>query len=122
MIEIRQDFKVANTPGDRARGVQCEPSQGEHDEDDLQRDGRPNPTAVRVNRIESQTTIAELKKLFKPFGRVIEIGILEARDGDRVSMSATVTMADLYSALNAVRLLDGFVLRGLPIEVSILGA
>jgi RNA recognition motif-containing protein len=75
---------------------------------------------VRVDRIESQTTIVELKKLFKPFGRVLEIGILEARDGDRLSMSATVTMADPYSALDAVRQLDGFKLRGLPIEVSIL--
>jgi RNA recognition motif-containing protein len=120
MIEIRRDFKVLNTPGDRACGVQCEPSPGEPDyEDDLRRGGRPNPT-VRVDRIESQTTIVELKKLFKPFGRVLEIGILEARDGDRLSMSATVTMADPYSALDAVRQLDGFKLRGLPIEVSIL--
>ena len=121
MIEIRRDFKVLNTPGDRACGVQCEPSPGEPDyEDDLRRGGRPNPT-VRVDRIESQTTIVELKKLFKPFGRVIEIGILEARDGDRTLMSATVTMADLYSALEAVRILDGFELRGMAIDVSVPG-
>jgi hypothetical protein len=35
-------------------------------------------------------------------------------------LSATVTMADPYSTLDAVRL-DGFKLRGLPIEVSIVG-
>jgi hypothetical protein len=121
MIEIRRDFKVLNTPGDRACGVQCEPSPGEPDYEDDLRQGRPNPTSVRVNRIESQTTIAELKKLFKPFGRVIEIGILEARDGDRTLMSATVTMADLYSALEAVRILDGFELRGMAIDVSVPG-
>jgi hypothetical protein len=90
--------------------------------EDLPSQSRSTPTSIRVDRIDDQVTTTELKGLFKRFGRVLEIGILEARDGDRVSMSASVTMADLYSALNAVRLLDGFMLRGLPIEVSILEA
>jgi hypothetical protein len=88
---------------------------------DLSRRSRSTPTTIRVNRIDGKTTTTELKGLFKRFGRVVEIGILEARDGDRTLMSATVTMADPYSALDAVRQLDGFNLRGLPIEVSILG-
>jgi hypothetical protein len=37
-------------------------------------------------------------------------------------MSATVTFADPYAAVDAVRLLDGFKLRGLPVAVSILEA
>jgi hypothetical protein len=89
---------------------------------DLPPQSKSSPTTIRVDRIDGQTTTTELKGLFKRFGRVVEIGILEARDGDRVSMSATVTLADLYSALEAVRILDGFELRGMAIEVSILGA
>jgi hypothetical protein len=83
---------------------------------------RSTPTAIRVDRIDGETTTTELKRLFKRFGHVIEIGIFEARNGDRTVMSATVVMDDLYAALEAERLLDGFELRGLPIKVSMLGA
>jgi hypothetical protein len=87
----------------------------------LSRQSTSTPTAIRVDRIDGETTTTELKRLFKRFGRVLEIGIYEARNGDRTVMSATVVMDDLYAALEAERQLDGFELRGLPIKVSILG-
>lgn len=89
--------------------------------EDLPPQSKSTPLTIRVDRIDGQTTTTELKGLFKRFGRVLEIAILESRDGDRTLMSATVTMADLYSALEAVRILDGFELRGMAIEVSVPG-
>ncbi len=82
---------------------------------------RSTPTTIRVDRIDGLTTTAELKRVFKGFGRILEIAVLESRDGDRMALSAAITMDDLYAALEAVRLRDGWELRGLPIEVSILG-
>jgi RNA recognition motif. (a.k.a. RRM, RBD, or RNP domain) len=89
--------------------------------DDLPRQTRTLPSSVRIDQIDLETTVKELKRLFKRFGRILEVGILECRDGDRTLMSATVTFADPYAAVDAERLLDGFKLRGLPIAVSILG-
>jgi hypothetical protein len=80
-------------------------------------------TTLRIDRIDTQTTIAELRKLFKPYGRILEIGIIGSRLDDRMLlMSATITMQDSGAAKSAARELNGFELRGLAIEVSVLGA
>jgi RNA recognition motif-containing protein len=121
-MKTRQDFSVANTPGDLSLGVEYEPGLGKPDSDDLPQDSRLNPTSVRVDRIEGRTTTTELKKLFKPFGRILEVGILESRmDGNRALISATITFNDALAATNAMRELDGFELRGLPVRVAVLG-
>jgi hypothetical protein len=89
---------------------------------DLSAHGKATPASVRVDRLDERVTVTELKRLFKPFGRIWEVGIVEsAVDGDRTSMSASVTFSDTQAARNAARELDGFELRGLPVRVSVLG-
>jgi RNA recognition motif. (a.k.a. RRM, RBD, or RNP domain) len=77
------------------------------------------PTCLRVDGIDGETTVLELRRLFKPYGRVIEVEILATRDAGRTVMSALVTMAGLYAAQNAAQQLDAEELRGWPIRVRV---
>jgi len=81
------------------------------------------PTTVKVDCINGDTTTtAELKRLFKPFGRILEVAIVESRvDRGRTLITATLTLQDMEAAKAAVRQLDGFVVRGLGIRVSVMG-
>jgi RNA recognition motif-containing protein len=124
MTEIRKDFSDVKNRGDRDLDFNFDRSAQKQLTDvaeDLPQQ-RSCPTSVRVESIEGETAASELKKLFKPFGRILEVGILESRmDGNRALISATITFSDTEAARNAARELDGFELRGLPVRVSVLG-
>ena len=113
---------------DTEGNIDCDFQLGEPDSktklrtEDLPRRSSANPTALRVAGIDAETTVAELKNMFKRYGRVLEIEILGTRTDDRLLMSAVITMASLYSALDAARQLDGEELRERPLQVSILEA
>ncbi|HEX4919883.1 MAG TPA: RNA-binding protein, partial [Candidatus Bathyarchaeia archaeon] len=80
------------------------------------------PTTVRLDGIDDMVTTAELRKLFRPFGRVLEIAITESRvNNDRTLLCAAVTMEDALSAEEAAVELQQLQLRGKEMEISIVG-
>lgn len=80
---------------------------------------KSRPMCLRVDGIDRETTVLELRRLFKLHGRVVEIEILERKDDEQILMSAIVTMADSNAAVDAAQLLDGEELRGMPIRVRV---
>ena len=83
----------------------------------------PNSATVLVERIDAETTLPELKMILKKYGRILEFAIVDSTvQIDRNLVSATITLQNSEAAKNAARELNGFELRGLPIEVSFLGA
>jgi RNA recognition motif-containing protein len=82
---------------------------------------RPSsPTTLMVRGIDGQTTLIELTRVFKKFGKLLDVTLSARMDTNPVVVSASVTMEDLYPALDAEQKLDGYELRGRPIKVSIM--
>jgi RNA recognition motif-containing protein len=73
-----------------------------------------------VRGIDGQTTLIELTRVFKKFGKLLDVTLSARMDTNPVVVSASVTVEDLYPALDAEQKLDGYELRGRPIKVSIM--
>ena len=79
--------------------------------------------SIRVDKgVDDRTTTGELKKIFARFGRIIEIKIVESSDNpNATTFSATVTFRVLESAKRAAMEMDEVELRGIAMDVWVVG-
>ena len=88
----------------------------------VQHKGDSSPAVLRVDDIDDAVSPAELKKLLKRFGKVLEVTIVDTRiNNERNLISVNVTMQDAIRAEGAVDELDGMELRGRLLRVSLAG-
>lgn len=79
------------------------------------------PGTVLVRRIDDKTTVNELRSLFKPYGTITEIEILETRiERDRTQISATITFENSFAASLAIDGLNQADFRDSDLWVSLL--
>jgi len=76
---------------------------------------------ILVICLDGKTTTTELQKLFKPYGRIVEVGIKEfVVDDGRNPVTATVTFTNSNAATMAILGRDGVDFHGRSIHVSLL--
>lgn len=83
---------------------------------------RRMPMRLFVGGLSWDTSDADLRKLFEPFGEVSEASIVTDRDSGRSRGFGFVTMADTAAGKQAMRELDGTDLDGRRIKVNPAGA
>ena len=72
--------------------------------------------------VDHRTTTGELKKIFGRFGRIIEIKIMESSENpNATTFSAIVTFRVAEAAKRAAVEMDGVELRGIAMDVSVVG-
>lgn len=80
------------------------------------------PATVLVENIDDITTLRELRRLFEPYGTIMEIAILETRvERDRTLLTAAITFGNAFCAANAVMGRNAAKLGKNEIRVSLWG-
>ena len=81
------------------------------------------PASISVGKgIDDRTTTGDLKKIFGRFGRIIEIKIMESSENPNApKFSAIVTFRVLEAAKRAAMAMDELELRGIAMDVWVLG-
>jgi hypothetical protein len=80
--EILDILKTADGDDDIACDLFPIQESGSYDGNDLSPENKSTPTSIRIQSVNDLTTTAKLRRRFKRYGPILEIGIVEARKAD----------------------------------------